>query len=187
MQQQIDAGSIDPNRICVMGGSHGGFIGAWLLGRYPTVYKCGILLNPVVNLAAVGAGSDIPDWAVSESVDPGGAEDGKAGRPTFPLANPPLPSAETYATLLSKSPITVAHNVTSPVCMILGEKDKRVPNYEGKNYVAALRTKFTQDGEAREVPRVSFYEFEGEGHSLDGDEAFKGVWECVGGFVLEEL
>lgn len=54
VQQQISKGRIDPDRICVMGGSHGGFIGAWLLGKYPDTYKAGILLNPVINLATVG-------------------------------------------------------------------------------------------------------------------------------------
>lgn len=157
-----------------MGGSHGGFIGAWLLGRYPDAYKCGILLNPVINLGTVGAGSDIPDWAVSESIRPPDKSTN-----SYDLAHPPLLTADIYDKLWAASPMSVADKVKSPVCMILGGKDKRVPNYEGRNYVHYLQ--------GRGLKNVKCYMFPEDGHALDSGDAYRGVFEAVGTFLEEHL
>lgn len=46
-------GGIDMDKVSILGGSHGGFIAAHLLGKYPDVYKAGILRNPVTNIGAM--------------------------------------------------------------------------------------------------------------------------------------
>ncbi|TPX46028.1 hypothetical protein SeLEV6574_g03484 [Synchytrium endobioticum] len=52
----------DPHaRFALFGGSHGGFLSAHLLGRHPDIYQCGVLRNPVMNVGAMYANSDIPD------------------------------------------------------------------------------------------------------------------------------
>jgi dipeptidyl aminopeptidase/acylaminoacyl peptidase len=50
--QQFSA-ELDPDRGAVYGGSHGGFLTAWLLGSaaHSELYACGVLWNPVVDLA----------------------------------------------------------------------------------------------------------------------------------------
>lgn len=110
--------------------------------------------------------------------------EGQAGSPQeqpYNLRHPPVPSASTYKTLLSKSPITVVGNVKSPVCMILGGKDRRVPSYEGKNYITSLKSADFYRS------RHKCYIFPEEGHSLDGGEAYRGVWEVIGHFLMEHM
>lgn len=149
-----------------MGGSHGGFIAAWLLGKYPDTYKAGILLNPVINLATVGAASDIPDWACAEAgID-------------YPLDQPPLPSKEMYSTLWEKSPMSVADKVRAPVMVALGGKDRRVPNYEGRNWVSWLRSR---------GKRAECYWYPEDGHGLEGGETFSKLFEAMGMFLREHL
>ena len=44
------AGVVDPDRVAVMGGSHGGFLTGHLVGQHPTRFRTGILRNPVLCL-----------------------------------------------------------------------------------------------------------------------------------------
>ena len=59
---------IDSTRVAVYGGSHGGFLTAWLLGHpeYRHMFKTGIVLNGVINMAAMVSLTDIPDWVYAE-------------------------------------------------------------------------------------------------------------------------
>lgn len=43
-------GRIDGGKVGLFGGSHGGFITAFLVGMYPDFYQAGVLRNPVINV-----------------------------------------------------------------------------------------------------------------------------------------
>lgn len=58
---------MDPDRVAVIGGSHGGFLTAHLLGQHPDRFKAGVLRNPVLDLALMPQISDIPDWVYVEA------------------------------------------------------------------------------------------------------------------------
>ena len=57
-------------RLFFLGGSHSGFIGAHLAGQYPELYAAYSLRNPVTNIAAMAAATDIADckFACAQSV-----------------------------------------------------------------------------------------------------------------------
>jgi acylaminoacyl-peptidase len=55
------AGLVDATRAAVVGGSHGGFLGAHLIGQ-SSRFACACLRNPVCDLSSMLGVSDISDW-----------------------------------------------------------------------------------------------------------------------------
>jgi acylaminoacyl-peptidase len=55
---------IDPARVGVEGGSHGGFLTGWLTGhpKYKHIWSAACLWNAVLNMSYMLAATDIPDW-----------------------------------------------------------------------------------------------------------------------------
>lgn len=51
---------IDANRLFVVGGSHGGFLTAHLIGQFPTMFRAAAMRNPVTNIPPMASVSDIP-------------------------------------------------------------------------------------------------------------------------------
>lgn len=74
--------------------------------------------------------SDIPDWCQVETDGSAVAPD---GAPQFP------PSLEQQRSMHDASPIAHIDKVKTPVMMMLGAKDRRVPFVDGLAYAKALR------------------------------------------------
>ena len=138
--------NVDRDKIAVVGGSHGGFLGAHLVARAPKLFKACALRNPVTNLGAMVGSSDIPDWVACECASSG---------------TPPGP--EVLKKLFAMSPISGIDRVEAPVLLALGLKDRRVPPSQGLEYYHALQARgkaarlltYTEDDHALDTPRTS--------------------------------
>ncbi|XP_043564341.1 acylamino-acid-releasing enzyme-like isoform X7 [Chiloscyllium plagiosum] len=139
----LKEGVVDSQKVLLIGGSHGGFIGCHLISQYPGFYKAFATRNPVINLASKLGTTDIPDHTMVQ-----------AG---FDFAPDQLPTPSVLTALLSKSPIINASRVTTPVLILLGEKDKRVNPSQGLELYRALKV--------RDVP-VRLLWYPDDSHSL---------------------
>ena len=59
-----DIPRFDEKRVAVIGGSHGGYIGAHLISNPGTrpLFRAAVLRNPVTNIASMLSATDIPEW-----------------------------------------------------------------------------------------------------------------------------
>jgi acylaminoacyl-peptidase len=57
-------GKVDEKRVCVYGGSHGGFMTGWLIGhpQFKDMWAAAALWNPVLDMTYMLQSTDIPDW-----------------------------------------------------------------------------------------------------------------------------
>ncbi|GLI63346.1 hypothetical protein VaNZ11_006269 [Volvox africanus] len=155
LEAAVEEGIVNPASVSVVGGSHGGFLTAHLLGQHPGVFRCGVMRNPVTNISAMVAASDIPDWCFVEVL---GSEEGCR------LASP-VPSAADLAAMLAASPVSYVDAVTAPVFLMLGSRDRRVPTLDGLQYLSALRGRAA--AAAGPPPPSRLIVFPEDGHGLD--------------------
>jgi len=106
------------------------------LGQFPAFYRAAVTRNPVVNIASMVGCSDIPDWAFTET-----------GLDFSPLT---IPTSEMYEEMLKRSPVVNVDRIKTPLMLMIGGKDLRVPTSQSLELKKAL--------EARNTPvRVLWY------------------------------
>lgn len=136
---------VDPARLGVFGGSHGGFLTGHMIGHpeYKDMWKAASLWNPVLDMTYMVNSTDIPDWIFaccgSEELD-------------FAAL-----SVEQKVNFFNKSPMAYVQNVTTPSQFLIGDKDLRVPPHQAYFYEAALKQRGIE---------TRLYNYPGSGHAL---------------------
>jgi acylaminoacyl-peptidase len=111
-------GYVDPENLFVTGGSGGGVLTAWLVGR-TNRFRAAVSAKPVINWYSFVLTADM-NYFFSRYWFPG----------------PPWEHAEHY---LKRSPLSLAGNVTTPTMLITGEEDYRTPISEAEQFYQALK------------------------------------------------
>ena len=151
---------LDPARVAVSGRSYGGFMSLASLAEYGPRLKAGI--------SAVGI-SHFPTFLKKTSGyrrDLRRAEYGDERDPRM------------AAFLDSISPLTRADRIRTPLLLMHGRNDPRVPYGESERIFAALK--------ARKVP-AWFLTFEDEGHAVREQDDQKAQWRAETGFLAQHL
>jgi dipeptidyl aminopeptidase/acylaminoacyl peptidase len=119
IDQLVAKGIADPARLAIGGWSQGGFMTAWAVGQ-TNRFKAGIMGAGVSDWGMMVATSDLPHF---EAMLGGSA--GWEG-----------PGPHRHDAL---SPISFSRNVTTPVLILHGVEDARVPVSQGRFFARALR------------------------------------------------
>jgi dipeptidyl aminopeptidase/acylaminoacyl peptidase len=115
----IDQGIADPRRICIFGGSYGGYAALEGAVKEPDLYKCAIGYVGVYDLSLMYASGDIP-----QSTSGNNYLIRVLGNDTTVLA--------------AHSPINQLDHLKASVMLVVGGEDRRVPSIQGSNLHTAL-------------------------------------------------
>ncbi len=114
----IGRGFVDPQNLYVTGGSGGGVLTCWVIGRSDR-FRAAASAYPVINWVSWVLTADIPSFGLK-----------------YWFPGPPWEHAEHYA---KRSLLSVVGNVKTPTMLITGEEDWRTPISESEQYYTALK------------------------------------------------
>jgi dipeptidyl aminopeptidase/acylaminoacyl peptidase len=159
-----DKGIVDAKRVCIAGGSYGGY--ATLMGaiRYPETYRCGVAYVAVTDPRLLFANN----WQNDSS-----REMREFSTPL--LVGDPVKDAEM---LKASAPVERAGEIRIPVLMAFGLQDMRVPIEHGTRMRAAMRA-------TGHEPEYVVYEDEGHGW-LKAENRID-FWRRVEAFLAKQL
>ncbi len=114
----VAAGIADPQNLFVTGGSGGGILTAWIIGK-TTRFAAAASQKPVINWTSMALTSD--------------------GVPFFgPYWMGALPW-ENYQSYWARSPLSLMANVKTPTLVVVGSEDYRTPVSESEQLYSALK------------------------------------------------
>lgn len=114
----VEKGIVDPKNLFVTGGSGGGVLTAWIVGKTDR-FRAAVAAKPVINWFSFALTSD--------------------GYPFFSrywFAAHPWEDPEAY---MKRSPISLVGNVKTPTMLLTGEQDYRTPISESEQFYQALQ------------------------------------------------
>ena len=158
----IEQGIADRNRVCIYGGSYGGYAALMGVAREPDLYRCAIGSAGVYDLELMYTRGDIRSWM-----------SGKA------YLEKVLTDDATF--LRSRSPINYASQIRVPVMLIHGGKDERVPPVHARNMRKALK----REGNA---PEWLYFNREAHGYYDEDNRAkmFRRIEAFLGQHIGED-
>jgi dipeptidyl aminopeptidase/acylaminoacyl peptidase len=114
----IAKGFVDPDNLFVTGGSGGGVLTAWIIGKTDR-FKAAAVQKPVI------------DWSSFVLTS-----DGTGFYDRYWFSKPPWEDHEAY---WARSPLSLVGNVKTPTLVVVGAEDYRTPVSESEQYYAALK------------------------------------------------
>ncbi|MFU8877957.1 MAG: S9 family peptidase, partial [Wenzhouxiangellaceae bacterium] len=114
----VERGIADPDRLYVTGGSGGGVLTAWIVGKTDR-FAGAVVVKPVINWTSFVLTGDFTPFFH------------KYWFPALPWEAP-----EHY---WQRSPLSLVGNVTTPTMIMTGEADWRTPMWESEQYYQALK------------------------------------------------
>lgn len=114
----IDQGFVDEDRLYITGGSGGGVLTAWAIGKTDR-FRAAVVAKPVINWYSFVLNADnVPFFS------------------KYWFTKKPWEDPDQY---LKLSPISLVGNVTTPTMLLTGEQDYRTPMSETEQYYGALK------------------------------------------------
>jgi len=114
----IGLGYVDPEQLFVTGGSGGGVLTAWIVGKTDR-FAAAVSAKPVINWTSMTLTADISAFVSQYWFD------------GLPWENP--------TAYWERSPLSLVGNVTTPTMLLTGEQDWRTPISESEQYYQALK------------------------------------------------
>lgn len=114
----IDLGFVDAEQLYITGGSGGGVLTSWTIGKTDR-FRAAVVAKPVINWYSFVLTADLSNFFY------------KYWFPGLPWEHP-----EHY---MKRSPISLVGNVVTPTMVLTGEADYRTPMSESEQYYQALK------------------------------------------------
>lgn len=158
-QFMIDRGYADENRLCIAGGSYGGYAALMATVKTPKLFGCAISLNGVANLPEI----------VKYDIDKVSKKKRKVARKTAYKEIGDL--VKDKEMLDANSPELHADKIEAPILLIAGDNDRIVPHYHSQRMAKALR-KYKKEFEYLELENASHNIFRYRDHR---EESYKAI------------
>jgi acylaminoacyl-peptidase len=129
----IERGSIDTDQLYVTGGSGGGVLTAWIVGKTDR-FRAAVVAKPVINWTSFALSADLPPFFTQYWF------------PGMPWEEP--------MHYWERSPLSLVGNVSTPTMLLTGEADWRTPMWESEQYYQALKLRGVETALVR-VPGAS--------------------------------
>ena len=160
----IRSGRADPNRICIVGGSYGGYAALAGGAFTPDLYQC---------VAAIAPVADLPMMLSDERRDSG------ARHWVYDYWKQVIGDPRSQRERLEEiSPVNAAEAFQAPVLLIHGRDDLVVPIRQSARMEAALK---------RAGKEVEFIRLKGEDHHLSNSETRLETLKALDAFVTEHI
>lgn len=160
----ISMGWADPERLCIVGWSYGGYAALAGGALTPDLYKC---------VASIAGVSDL-EQMLSDERRQHGARSATYNYWKLLIGDP----SDDRDTIRAASPYRLADNYKAPVLLIHGDEDLIVPPRQSRRMEDAL------DDAGEEV---TYIEIDGDDHSLVANESRSQVLQALGAFLAEHL
>jgi dipeptidyl aminopeptidase/acylaminoacyl peptidase len=150
----IAAGVVDPDNLFVTGGSGGGALTAWIVGK-TNRFKAAVSQKPVINWSSEVLTVDAYTFMA------------KYWFGKMPWEDP--------AAYWARSPLSLVGNVTTPTMVMVGEEDHRTPPGEAEQFYQALQLRAVPTVLVR-VPGASHGGFAAHPSQLTSENAAILAW-----------